>query len=164
MIPAPSPCDADRPLDVARVERTLHAQFPEVRLLSLVADAVSISVPRIEWFGRPGPDFPYPFVGYRLIPGTAGDLLPDAVAPDDERRVAGQIGRAVAAIHRVPIEQAQSLSAVEHSWDAAGLVTQAIEYAPSLATLVRPVAPRPGALRRRGERWHLARRGSGTEE
>src|SRR5215216_2310280 len=101
MIPAPSPCDADRPLDVARVERMLHAQFPElapvraewfgsgccnevyrvngewlfrfpkragiattvereVRLLSLVADAVSISVPRIEWFGRPGPDFPYP--------------------------------------------------------------------------------------------------------
>jgi aminoglycoside phosphotransferase (APT) family kinase protein len=179
MTPAPSPCDADRPLDVARVERTLHAQFPELapvrvewfgsgccnevyrvsgdwlfrfpkragiartvereaQLLSLVADAASVTVPRIEWLGRPGPDFPYPFVGYRLIPGMVGDLLPDVLAPDDERRIAGQIGRAVAAIHRVPIEQAHSLGAVEHPWNAADRVAQAIEYAPTLAAVVPP--------------------------
>lgn len=179
MIPAPSPCDPDRPLDVARVRRTLHAQFPELapvraewfasgccndvyrvnrdwlfrfpkragialtvepeaRLLSLVANAVGGTVPRIEWLGRPGPDFPYPFVGYRLIPGMAGDLLPDALAPDGERRIAGQIGRAVAAIHRVPIEQAQSLGALEHPWNAADRVGQAIAYAPTLAAVVPP--------------------------
>jgi aminoglycoside phosphotransferase (APT) family kinase protein len=177
MTSAHSPCEPDRPLDVARVERTLHAQFPElapvrakwfgsgcsnevyrvngdwlfrfpkragiaatverdVRLLSLVADAATVTVPRIEWLGRPGPDFPYPFVGYRAIPGMRGDLLPDALAPDDERRIAAQIGRAVAAIHGVPLAQAKSLGAIEHPWNAVDLVGQAIDYSPSLAAHV----------------------------
>jgi hypothetical protein len=39
MTPVPSPCDSDRPLDVARVERTLHAQFPELAPV------------RAKWFG-----------------------------------------------------------------------------------------------------------------
>jgi len=98
----------------------------EARLLSLVADAASVTVPRIEWLSQPGPDFPYPFVGYGLIEGIGGDLQPDALPPDDERRVAGQIGRAVAAIHRTPIERARSLGAVEHRWNAAARVAQAI--------------------------------------
>ena len=119
---ASSPCDADRPLDISCVERTLEAQFRalapvraewfgsgccnevyrvngdwvfrfpkragvaatverEARLLSLVAGATSVRVPRVEWLGRPAADFPYPFVRYRLIPGIGGDLLPTPSHP-----------------------------------------------------------------------------------
>jgi aminoglycoside phosphotransferase (APT) family kinase protein len=179
MTSAHSPCDPDRPLDVARVERTLHAQFRELapvraawfatgccnevyrvngdwlfrfpkragiaasiereaRLLSLVAERVSVTVPRMEWLGRPGPDFPYPFVGYRFIPGIAGDLLPEALTPDDERRIAGQIGRACAAIHGVPMEQAQSFGAVERRWNAAAVEAKAMKNAPLLTAIVPP--------------------------
>jgi aminoglycoside phosphotransferase (APT) family kinase protein len=110
----------------------------EARLLALVPDLASVSVPRIEWLGRPGPDFPYPFVGYRLIPGTAGATLPEVLPPDDERRIAGQIGRALAAMHRVPLEHAKSLGAVERPWDTAGLLEKAGYNAPLLLDVVPP--------------------------
>jgi aminoglycoside phosphotransferase (APT) family kinase protein len=179
MTAAVSPCDPDRPLDIARVERTLHSQFPElasaraewfaagccsevyrvsgdwlfrfpkranialtvereVLLLSLLADATSVAVPRIEWLGQPGPDFPYPFAGYRLIPGIAAEMLPEPILPDDERRIATQIGQAIASIHRVPIERAKSLGAVDRPWNADALVAQAIDYSPSLDAVVPP--------------------------
>jgi aminoglycoside phosphotransferase (APT) family kinase protein len=131
--------------DVYRVNGDWLFRFPkragvaatvqsEVRLLSIVPERVP--VPRIEWLGRPSPNFPYPFVGYRLLPGTPGNLLTVPLAPDDERGIASQIGRALEEMHRVPIGQAKSLGAVEHSWDATGLVAKAIDHVPLLTAVV----------------------------
>lgn len=173
------PCDPDRPLDVARVERIVHAQFPELGraraqwfgsgccnevyrvtgdwlfrfpkradgaatverealLLSLMPDLAPVTVPRVAWLGRPGPEFPYPFYGYRLISGTTGAVLSEALAPDDERRIAGQIGRALAVMHRVSIDQAMSLGAVERKWDAAGIVAYGRDHLGVLTGVVPP--------------------------
>lgn len=41
----------------------------EIALLPRVAGSIGIAVPRFEWIGVPEERFPYPFVGYRMLPG-----------------------------------------------------------------------------------------------
>lgn len=69
----------------------------EDALLRLVAEETDIHVPRFERFGDPSELFPYPFVGYRLVPGVAAD----AVEPADPRALAADLGRAFTQLHSI---------------------------------------------------------------
>lgn len=42
----------------------------EIALLPVVAERIGIAVPRFEFVGAPSEAFPYPFVGYRMLPGV----------------------------------------------------------------------------------------------
>src|ERR1051326_2424550 len=69
----------------------------EVAAMPVIAAAVGVSVPRFEYIGRPSEAFPYPFAGYRRIPGVAAD---EAECVDLED-VARKLGRALTALHSI---------------------------------------------------------------
>jgi aminoglycoside phosphotransferase (APT) family kinase protein len=76
----------------------------ELALLPAVAPRVPLPVPRPEKIGRADGRFPWPFAGYRLLPGRtacAADL-------DDARRAtaAAPLGRFLAALHAFPVGEA----------------------------------------------------------
>ncbi|MEZ0228754.1 MAG: phosphotransferase, partial [Planctomycetota bacterium] len=52
-----------------------------------------VAVPRFEYLGRPSADFPYPFVGYRIIEGETADRV--AATP----LLVEQLGEFVRALH-----------------------------------------------------------------
>src|SRR5687768_14035013 len=58
-----------RAIDLPYIER-------EIGMMAHIADAVTVAVPRFEKIGEPSEAFPYPFVGYRRIPGEAIDAAP----------------------------------------------------------------------------------------
>jgi hypothetical protein len=45
----------------------------EIRLLRLARSALGSLVPDVSYIGKPGSDFPRPFVGYPLVPGIPAD-------------------------------------------------------------------------------------------
>ncbi|MEL6180072.1 MAG: phosphotransferase, partial [Myxococcota bacterium] len=48
----------------------VHLQQQESQTMTLLAEQLPVAVPVFEIFGDPGPFFPYPFVGYRRVPGV----------------------------------------------------------------------------------------------
>jgi aminoglycoside phosphotransferase (APT) family kinase protein len=110
----------------------------EIRLLPLVAETLSVAVPRFELVGSPGPHFPYPFAGYRPLAGVPGDALPDALPAPRERRMARGLGRVLAELHAVPTDRARALGAVEASSEPSERLARAREVAPSLAAVLPP--------------------------
>lgn len=111
---------------------------PERRLLERLAGGVSIAIPRFEWTGRPGPEFPYPFVGYRLIPGVGADSLRACLPPAAEWTMAVRLGHALAEIHAVPVEEAIALGAARHAWGPRGAARRARALLPRLKSLAAP--------------------------
>ena len=72
----------------------------EIQIMALVAetpDAQRAVIPVFERIGEPGPAFPYPFVGYRRVPGVGADL----VCARDPAGLAADIGGLLSALHRV---------------------------------------------------------------
>ncbi len=69
----------------------------ERQILELVARATDVAVPRFERFGQPSDAFPYPYVGYRRVPGSPAD----EVVLDDYGALAGDLGRALSEIHAI---------------------------------------------------------------
>jgi aminoglycoside phosphotransferase (APT) family kinase protein len=62
------------------VDRSIVFRFPrkvravslletEARVLPVLSRALPVRVPVPEWFGTPSEDYPWPFLGYRVIPG-----------------------------------------------------------------------------------------------
>lgn len=77
----------------------------ERSVLELVAPRLEpVSLPRVELVGVPGPDFPYPFAGHRLIAGVRADHPDSTPAPS----LGTELGRALTAIHSVPREEARA--------------------------------------------------------
>jgi aminoglycoside phosphotransferase (APT) family kinase protein len=81
----------------------------EARLLPAIASRLPLPVPVPGFVGRPSERYPWPFAGYRMLPGHDGS----AINPDDERRAdaAVSLGRFLAALHAIPPAEAAALSA-----------------------------------------------------
>ena len=81
----------------------------EARLLPALARRLPVAVPAPTFRGAPSPDFPWPFLGHRLVPGRTAC----AAALDEDARVAlaPALGRLLAALHAFPVEEAANLGA-----------------------------------------------------
>lgn len=73
----------------------------EMRVLPRLAPALPLPVPLPELVGVPAPGYPWPFAGYRRLPGTTASEAPltDAQLMD----AAGVLGAFLAALHAVPV-------------------------------------------------------------
>jgi aminoglycoside phosphotransferase (APT) family kinase protein len=72
----------------------------EIELMPLVNEALGVLAPRFEHIGAPSARFPYPFVGYRRLPGIGADHMP---APDVAPGVglAEELGLALSRLHQI---------------------------------------------------------------
>jgi aminoglycoside phosphotransferase (APT) family kinase protein len=135
--------------------RPMHERLAvEIALLPRLAPLLPVSIPRFEHIGAPGPAYPYRFVGYRILPGAIGSRLDPT--PLDLPALGAQIGRALAALHAFPVEEALRLGARTDTFnnDLPGRASEArgrlTEIAPHLsaaqhdraaAALVPPAPP-----------------------
>lgn len=76
----------------------------ENRSLPRIGPELPVPVPFPEWIGRPDPRFPWPFAGYRRIPGTP--LFEMSLDMDARRKLAAPLGRLLATLHRIDPEAA----------------------------------------------------------
>lgn len=81
----------------------------ECALLPSIAPHVPLPIPVPLEPGRPGPRFPWPFAGYRRIPGRSacGAELEEA----QRRRAAAPLARFLSALHAFPADEAALLGA-----------------------------------------------------
>jgi len=76
----------------------------EIVVLRALAGRLPLPVPTVELFGRPGPAFPYPFVGYRKLPGRPASEMPSLpMSEADEQEAARALGAFLTELHRVPL-------------------------------------------------------------
>lgn len=88
----------------AAVERSHDV---ERALLPRLGGKLPLPIPCPSRDGRPAPGFPFRFMGYERLEGTAGILLPlDAVDLDECGR---QFGEFLTALHAFPLDEARSL-------------------------------------------------------
>ena len=78
--------------------------------------APKIAVPNVELMGEPTEGFPYRFAGHRFISGVRADT----VNSDFEATLAREIGRALEAIHAIPVEEARAAGVVELDMEEPG--------------------------------------------
>ena len=83
----------------AEVERWMLREGP---LLEAIGPALGIPVPRFTFQGKPGNGFPFAFVGYRMLNGTAADRLGGVAGP----ALATDTARFLSALHSVPVDLA----------------------------------------------------------
>jgi len=69
----------------------------EVEIMTVVGEAMGALVPRFDFIGEPSGRFPYPFVGYRRIPGVGADQAHFAYTGG----LAEEIGRVLSCLHGV---------------------------------------------------------------
>lgn len=72
----------------------------EARLLPRIAPHLPVAVPVPEWIGAPSAAFPWPFVGYRVLPGRTADRA--ALQRSERAALAEPIGRFLRALHALP--------------------------------------------------------------
>ena len=73
----------------------------EVRLLPRIAPQVPLAVPMPEWLGEPSGDFPWPWYGYRVLPGTTACRA--RPSPGALGEAAASLGRFLRALHAIPL-------------------------------------------------------------
>jgi aminoglycoside 2''-phosphotransferase len=121
----------------------------EIALLPLLGPTLPVSVPRFTYVAEPSPAFPYPFVGYRKLPGVPLTDAPAALI--EPQRLAAQIGAFLTALHRFPVARAIACGIPAMSSE-----TWRAQYAAMLAEL-RTLFPRmTPAERERMERLFAA--------
>ena len=109
---------------------------PERRAHDLVAPilAPNIRVPRVELVGKPTKSFPYEFAGHRFIEGVPAD----DVSRRFDATLASDIGKALEAIHSIPVEKARAAGILELDLEDPGRrdwLTRGVERAPRLRGL-----------------------------
>jgi aminoglycoside phosphotransferase (APT) family kinase protein len=71
----------------------------EIPVLAHLASQVPLSIPVPEWVGEPAAGFPWPYAGYRLLPGRSACA---AHLDDDQRlQLAEPLARFLAALHAI---------------------------------------------------------------
>lgn len=116
----------------AEVVSTVHK---ETALLPIVSDAIDLAVPNFERVGEPCAAFPYPFVGYRLLPGDVLDTTKTMAI--DEDAVAAQLGTALSQLHMIPRGRLAAVDLPGECWAPADDLKELCE----LAELVRQSMP-----------------------
>ncbi|QRK10847.1 phosphotransferase [Archangium violaceum] len=74
----------------------------ESRLLPQLAAHLPLRIPEPVWLGRPEEDYPYPFAGYALLPGVTACAV--TWTPEERLRNAATLGRFLAALHGIPVD------------------------------------------------------------
>jgi len=69
----------------------------EVEALTVIEPVIGVPVPRFEYVGQPSEGFPYPFAGYRRLPGIGADTAERI----DVSHLAAGIGRALTNLHSI---------------------------------------------------------------
>jgi aminoglycoside phosphotransferase (APT) family kinase protein len=107
----------------------------EITIMSVVAGTLARRVPVFELIGQPSDAFPYPFVGYRRLPGVAADQIPADAWPG----LAAGIGELFSALHRIDPGAVPPTPAgwERESWD--DLRAELAEAAGSARPLLGPV-------------------------
>jgi aminoglycoside phosphotransferase (APT) family kinase protein len=72
----------------------------ELRLLPRIAPRVPLAVPLPELRGSPGPRFPWPFAGYRRLPGRTAERA--GLTPAQRAAAAAPLGGFLRALHALP--------------------------------------------------------------
>ena len=88
--------------------RWAEQQMQEAKLLRTLGPRLPVAVPAPQWFGEPGADFPFSFVGYPWLAGHGGDRLMPSRARWGE--FAAHYGRFLHALHET---RAEDLTGVE---------------------------------------------------
>ena len=78
----------------------------ELRVLPLLRGRLPVSLPDPRWHADPSPDFPHGVIGYPKLPGRPVGLDDAGGAVGEE--LAGQVGRFLAALHRVPLSEVEA--------------------------------------------------------
>lgn len=74
----------------------------ELAVLPRIAGRLPVPIPDPIWPGRPTPEFPWPFAGYRTLPGESASHLDLGDAA--RTTLARPLGRFLAALHAIPLE------------------------------------------------------------
>lgn len=96
------------------VNNTLIFRFPldthseqqllgEIRLLPVLAPELPLAIPNYQYIAPASVAYPYPFVGYPLIPGTSFHQAPVSLRQDTWWRPA--VGGFISALHRISIHK-----------------------------------------------------------
>jgi aminoglycoside phosphotransferase (APT) family kinase protein len=85
----------------------------EARCLAVLAPRLPLPVPVPSLLGAPAGDYPYPFSGYRLVPGTTACAI--AWTGVQRARAARPLGAFLAALHSVPAVGPTSVGAPRDS-------------------------------------------------
>jgi aminoglycoside phosphotransferase (APT) family kinase protein len=72
----------------------------EARVLPSLGPRLPLPIPRPEWIAEPGQDFPWPFVGYRLLPGEPATAA--ALTAEERAAAAEPLGTFLRALHDLP--------------------------------------------------------------
>lgn len=86
----------------------------EASVLPRIAAGLPLPVPVPMLFGRPSSEFPMPFVGYRHLPGRSAGWAQGA---DARGRMAGRLGRFLAALHALPTSELIARGLPAHTID-----------------------------------------------
>jgi aminoglycoside phosphotransferase (APT) family kinase protein len=104
----------------------------EVEVLRVVGTVLGSTVPDLRYFGEPSSDFPYPFVGYPILPGVP------AVGKTPTGLLAADLGAVLTRLHRldprlVPATPTgeEPLAAGGHRLDLSSCADAVREYLPS---------------------------------
>jgi aminoglycoside phosphotransferase (APT) family kinase protein len=119
----------------------------ETRLLPMIAPRLPLAVPVPVLNGRPMAGYPWPWSGYRMIPGRTAC----AAAPDDAARAATAepLARFLAALHAVPADLAAGAGAGPDTWRRLDLAHRRPQAQDNLRRLAgRGVVQDPGPLQR----------------
>jgi aminoglycoside phosphotransferase (APT) family kinase protein len=126
------PFNAGWDSEVYEVDREWLLRFPkrrevvgrlerEVAALPLLAAALPLPIPRFELLGRPSATFPYPFVGYRKLPGSPLiEQLSTPLSREDEREAARTLGDFLTVLHGIRAERLPVKLARGESRDVTG--------------------------------------------
>jgi aminoglycoside phosphotransferase (APT) family kinase protein len=77
----------------------------EMRSLPIIAPKVPLAVPVPEWIGKPAKTYPWPFMGYRALPGMTAC---HAELSDSERmKIAPILAQFLRALHSIPLSVSQ---------------------------------------------------------
>ena len=80
-----------------RREIALAGLRREIAVLPLLAPRLPLPIPMPEYVGEPGPDFPWPFWGGRLIPGR--ELAEAGLGPEERITAATRLGGFLSVLH-----------------------------------------------------------------
>jgi aminoglycoside phosphotransferase (APT) family kinase protein len=123
-----------------RDERAATDLLREVRVLPSLLPVLPLPVPRFEYVGRAGPDYPYPFAGHRKLLGVSGEHRRPRPAhwPD----VARQLGTFLSGLHRFPLERLAPFDLPYcPSLDPEAELRRAMAYRDPITATLRATAP-----------------------
>jgi aminoglycoside phosphotransferase (APT) family kinase protein len=109
----------------------------EATILAVAAETLPPRlIPRFELLGRPAPGCPFPFVGYRALPGAGADQSPVRDLPG----LAGDVGRLLGRLHRADPAR---IPATPGGWEGASLASRQADLAAVADVAGRALAGAP---------------------